>query len=555
MPLMGSLFTGVSGLQTAQNSLNTTAHNLSNIDTSGYVRQQVLLGTSIYNTIRVSANTVSNQQVGSGVTYSKVRQVRDQFLDQTFRRESGRSAFYDVSLKAIEEVENALGELKTSPFSQGLSDLWSSVQELAKNPASSTIQTLVVQRAAQFVRKSQDVYGELSSYQDNLNIQIKNKVERINEIGDKIKEYNDGIREIETAGIENANDLRDARNKLLDELSGLANIDYDTDAFGNINVRLEGNDFITTSKCYHIELQTDVTNGFYTPYWPQNATIQKSADGTEIINIDNAKVFNMKQTISAATDTDIGELKSMLFARGDHRANYTDLDDGLKGEGYYDTYISQSVMMNVQAEFDQLIHAVVTGINRVLAEASDPATGYLCNEDGSPMQLFTKMTTDAYEFDGSGWNYVPEDPARTETLYTTMNIQVNGDLIKQPTLLNFVRPDKSEDFETVAKMAKLFEEENYILNPNLKTAYNFTDYYNSLISQVSNTGSVMASISSSLEATVENTDAARDQIMGVSSEEELSHMIKYQNAYNAASRYINVIDEMLEHILTTLGAS
>lgn len=171
------------------------------------------------------------------------------------------------------------------------------------------------------------------------------------------------------------------------------------------------------------------------------------------------------------------------------------------------------------------------------------------------MQLFTKMTTDAYEFDGSGWNYVPEDPARTETLYTTMNIQVNGDLIKQPTLLNFVRPDKSEDFETVAKMAKLFEEENYILNPNLKTAYNFTDYYNSLISQVSNTGSVMASISSSQEATVENTDAARDQIMGVSSEEELSHMIKYQNAYNAASRYINVIDEMLEHILTTLGAS
>ena len=82
MPLMGSLYLGTSGLQTSQNSLNTTAHNLSNMGTTGYVRQQVLLGDRRYNTIKTETLGVNAQQTGLGVNYSRVRQVRDYFLDQ-----------------------------------------------------------------------------------------------------------------------------------------------------------------------------------------------------------------------------------------------------------------------------------------------------------------------------------------------------------------------------------------------------------------------------------------------------------------------------------------
>ena len=56
------------------------------------------------------------------------------------------------------------------------------------------------------------------------------------------------------------------------------------------------------------------------------------------------------------------------------------------------------------------------------------------------------------------------------------------------------------------------------------------------------------------KAMVDKTDSARQEVMGVSSDDELTNMIKFQNAYNASSRYINVIDEMLEHLLSTLGA-
>ncbi|MCM1387056.1 MAG: flagellar basal body protein, partial [Bacillus sp. (in: Bacteria)] len=74
MSLMGSLYLGVSGLQTSNNALNTTAHNMSNLDTLGYTRQQVAQATRTYITINKSQST-SWQQLGLGVTYSQTRQV------------------------------------------------------------------------------------------------------------------------------------------------------------------------------------------------------------------------------------------------------------------------------------------------------------------------------------------------------------------------------------------------------------------------------------------------------------------------------------------------
>ena len=96
-------------------------------------------------------------------------------------------------------------------------------------------------------------------------------------------------------------------------------------------------------------------------------------------------------------------------------------------------------------------------------------------------------------------------------------------------------------------------EEAYTLNPNVKKKTTFVDYYTDLVSQVANSGSVYRSIYTNQESTVEAANSAREQVVGVSSDEELSNMIKFQNAYNASSRYINVISEMLEHIINTLG--
>ena len=120
-------------------------------------------------------------------------------------------------------------------------------------------------------------------------------------------------------------------------------------------------------------------------------------------------------------------------------------------------------------------------------------------------------------------------------------------------MLGFRLPDGSEDIETAEALKAAFTEEIYTLNPNVRKKTTFVDYYTDLVAQVANSGSVYRSISDNQQTTVEAAECARQQVIGVSSDEELSNMIKFQNAYNASSRYINVISDMLEHIITSLG--
>ncbi|MGN0385635.1 MAG: flagellar hook-associated protein FlgK [Lachnospiraceae bacterium] len=551
MPLMGSLYIGASGLQTGQNALNTTAHNLTNIDTKGYTRQQTLLGSRNYLTISKNPASVSNQQYGLGVDFSAVRQVRDYFLDRTYRKESGRSMFYEVSTEVLDEVETVLGELNGEDFQTSLTNLWTAVQELAKDPSGSVTQGLLVQRASEFIDRAGAVYNDLSTYQDSLNLQVKDKVNQINKYGQQLLDLNEQIRKIESAGIEHANDIRDARNQILDEMGKLCKISYSEDALGNVSVQIEGNDFVKGGHCFEIALQEDATTGFYTPFWPNNAEYTIMEDGSKAYRIENALVFDLDQTISSNMDTDIGGLKAILLARGDHRANYTDIENG------YDQ-VSQSIVMNIMAEFDQLIHNVTTKVNETLAAVYDPTTKYMCDRDGSPLQLFQKITTDGWTqgTDAMGnptWEYMEEDPTQASTLYTLGNLKVNPHLLQEATLLQFKKADGSVDYETATKLKEIFTEEEYCLNPNVQKRTSFVDYYSDMVAQVANTGAIFKSIYENQEATVNSTFNAREQIVGVSSDEELSNMIKFQNAYNASSRYINVISELLEHIITTLG--
>lgn len=551
MPLMGSLYIGASGLQSGQNALNTTAHNLTNIDTTGFTRQQTLLSSKRYITISKNPAAVSDQQYGIGVNLSAVRQVRDYFLDQTYRKESGRSTFYEASTDVLGEVENVLGELNGEDFQTSLTNLWTAVQELSKDPSSSVTQGLLVQRSAEFINRANAVYQDLTNYQDNLNKQIKEKVTTINQYGKQIQALNDQIRKIECGGIEHANDLRDTRNQILDELGKLCKMTYSEDSTGNVSVRIEDSDFVRGDLFYEIGLDASDATGFYTPFWIRDAEYTVLADGTKKYNIEGARVFNLDQTVSSSLDTDIGGLKALLLARGDHRSNYTDINNN------YDS-ISQSIVMNVQAEFDQMIHHVTTKINSILAEVYDPSRGYMCDKDGSPLQLFQKVTTDGYEkvTDAGGnvtWKYAEEDPARTDTLYTLGNLQVNANLLREPSMLSFKKADGSADYDTTDKLKAAFTDESYTLNPNVLKKTTFVDYYKDLVSQVANTGSAFRNIYENQQTTVEATYNAREQIVGVSSEEELSNMIRFQNAYNASSRYINVINELLEHIISTLA--
>ncbi len=547
MPLFGSLYIGASGLQTSQNAMNTTAHNMTNVDTKGYTRQQILLNTRTYQTLSVSASAVSYQQYGLGVYYSQTRQVRDMFLDRTYRKESGRSAFYETNVKVIDEMEDLFGEFQGVEFSESLENLWKTVQDLDRDPCDLTNQNLLVSRCNEFLTRASLVYTGLCDMQDNLNTQIKNSVDTINKYGEELVQINKQIMRAEAGKVEHANDLRDRRNYILDELSKMGKISYEEDMYGAVTVKFEGVDFVKTESYNKMDVYADRETGFYTPYWPQLADYETASWGERIPILESATVYDTTQEIRSSLNTDIGSLRSLLYARGDKRATYQDVaEENIEA---YNRDISQSLLMNVQAEFDQLINKVVTAINDVLRQAaeSEPDTDYMKarDENGNVLrdEFGNPIAIQMFEL-------ISDDP---EKGFTIGNMIVNEDLKREPGILSFRLKDGSEDKATTARLKAAFSEETHTLNPNLETKVSLIGYYTNLIDQLSITGEASKEIADLQAEVVNETFSAREMIVGVSDSEEMEFMIKFQNAFNASSRYVNVINEMIEHILSTLG--
>ena len=600
MSLFGALYLGNSGLRASQSALNTVAHNLSNINTTGYVRQQVAQTDTHYNTV---ARTASGYeiQVGNGVKYSECRHIRDMFMDASYREENGRYSYYEISYSAILEVEDIVGELDGAAFKDSVSGLWSAMQELSKNPNDTVNISMLVSQAAIFVENASAVYKSLKEYQINLNNQIMKAIEDINGIGQRISELNRKISEIEVGGTENANDYRDERDLLLDKLAGYGNITYSEDEYSVVTVQFNGTDFVSPSRSFEIDYTIDEDTGFVNPYWKHNLMWKTNAVGERVPDYTAAQIFDLTEEISTEKDTDVGGLRALLLARGDHFADYTSLDintcserklkalgiteeeyNEAEGLRYYNEYVKNSVVMNVQAEFDNIVHAIVTKVNEVIAQNADPQSGYLCNDDGTPMQIFQKLVSDPYErimispeeaeelkaqgvllipiYDENDnlvpnnyYRFVEEDADIAFSLYTCENLQINQKLVQIPALLGLKKEDDSADFNFGKALVEAFQNKGLYLNPNATAFSSFEGCYTDMIEQIATSGNVFKELYEFEGLSVEQAENERLTVIGVSSDEELERMIMYKNAYNAASRYINAVNSMIDSLMSMAG--
>lgn len=581
----GSLFIGVAGLQSSQNALNITANNLSNIDTEGYVRQSVLYADRDYVTLNTTT-AISKQQSGLGVKIGDVVHTRDIFLDRSFRTESSRQAFYAATYEAYSEVETYFQEMEGQAFQDALTDFWKSFQTLAEYPDDEIYQNLVIQKAQLFLGRANTVYSGLQSYQYNINTQINDDIKQVNDLGKYINELNIQIQKVEAGDIETAMTLRDARDKALDDLSELVSISYSESANGIVRVSIEGTEFVDETKCYEIGKKVDKITGFVTPYWPYLSDTDKGK---------YAYVFNFNTDISVDNKNDMGELKGLVLARGDHIANYTDVE-GLDSETYNNT-TGMSVMLQAEAMLDQLVHGIVTTLNNVFSpniDASEAipalsapgttiqvtlADGTTRDIDGNtqildaehcatgasrklpPEELFTRIgseryTTATYEDGGETktvYLYNEEDPDDMANQYTLISLSVNEVLKRRETELPHLMADGKVDYKMAEELAAVWEKNILSLNPNDPRPCAFKDYYIGMTGEFATSEEIYGSTATQLSGAVQAIDNQRQQVIGVSSDEELTYMIRYQNAYNAASRYINVINEMLEHLITQLG--
>lgn len=561
----GSFYVGGSGLKNSQNALNTTANNLANANTVGYVRQQVRFSDKHYITRNNPTAGTNIQQSGLGVSISDVAHVRDIFLDKSYRQENGRKSFYTEMYNTTSYVEDIMQEMNGAEFKESISDLWQAFQEYGKDPTNSTNQNLVVQKSELFLSRCNTVYSDLQKYQSNINLQIKEQVDRINEIGDRIYALNLEIQKTEAGGVETAMTARDERDSLIDELGGYVKIEAEEDSTGFVYIKMEGQQFVQDNRCNHLGLTEEKGTGFYTPYWPHVTTDESYMPLFSDVALPSAlaeKVGSTQTTeISTSLNNDIGSLKALIVSRGSDYGTYDFMtDDNYKN-------VEDNVVMETQAEVSYLARQIIIAMNDIfcpnITYTAEDGTTYTVLDiencsvgvDGKlpPQELFTREGYDRYTqtlIDGKTFYvYSDETSENRSSWYKLGNVSVNSKLVDQVTLMPSYTQDGKANYELADALTKAWSKEDLYLNPNDTSRCNFEGYYDKIISRLGTSGSVYKSSSDTLTATASAIDNQRNQIMGVSSDEELTNMIKYQSAYNASSRFITVISEMTELIV------
>lgn len=221
---MSSTFLGLNtaytGLQAANAALNTTANNISNVDTVGYSRQVVT--TKAADSIR-SYNTFGC--VGAGVETVSIERVRDEFYNEKYWDNSSKYGEYDVKSYYMKSIENYYCDDDTiKGFGTIFNEFYNTIEELAKDPSSISSKMQVIGYANNLTTYFSDMYTNLQKIQDDINQEIKVNVDRINSISQEIASLNKEINVIEMNSGAIANELRDQRDVLVDELSQIASV-------------------------------------------------------------------------------------------------------------------------------------------------------------------------------------------------------------------------------------------------------------------------------------------------------------------------------------------
>ena len=254
-----------------------------------------------------------------------------------------------------------------------------------------------------------------------------------------------------------------------------------------------------------------------------------------------------------------------------------------KGEQEYLDTTNLSVIIDMQAKLDQMVHNMITAINDQLCpNVTGPvgvtyqdANGNTVNlsdakvldtencargSDGElpPRELFVRAGIERYtEVTGSDgktyYVYNEEDTSDTSYMYSLTSCGVNEELKKIETLFPHLKQNGEVDQQLGERLEALWNKDLGGLDPTDPDECNIEEYYQKMIGGLATVGNVYQKKAENLAGSVLTIENNRQQVIGVSSDEELQNMIKFQNAYNASSRFMTVISDMIEHIVTRLG--
>ncbi|PRO65664.1 flagellar hook-associated protein FlgK [Alkalicoccus urumqiensis] len=551
---MLSTFSGLEtmrrALSTNQAALKTVGHNISNANTEGYSRQRVNIQQSLAFPQAAFNKPAIPGQMGTGSEAESVQRVREAFLDVQYREENQKNGYWGARVDALTKMEDIMNEPSDDGIAQTMDRFWESLQDLSVNPEDSGARSVVRQRGIALAETIGSSYQSLESIQRDYKSEIGVQENSLNSKLRQLNDLNRQIASVEPHG-QLPNDLYDQRDVLVDELSS------------QMNIKVER-----------------IANG---------GQSKDQADGSYHITAidDNGKPIKM-------TDAD-GNEQDMVLVNGRNlthnqvKINYASFPDGSPaGEQLQDPVRSISLLSGgeeMEMDFSSFgaggsLRGIVEAYGYTDADENGEVTDVSSIEGIFPnmlSELDTLVTSFAKEFNAvhqGNWNMMDiksgehngldffstglagrfADAADNEAIVgVAKNFDVSQEI--KDSLDNIAAASEDDgtafagDGSGALALANVKDEELTFAG---NTA-NVQSYYQSVIGEMAVDTNEAGRLEKNTAGLRNAVEERRMSTSSVSLDEEMSMMIQFQHAYNAAARNLTAMDEILDRVINGMG--
>lgn len=569
---------GYSGLAAQQRALDVTGHNIANANTEGYTRQSVIMEPAL-------PVKILQGYVGTGVEITEFRRIRDEFLDIQIRTENKSLGEWETKSTLLGNLEVIINEPSEYSLRSVMDAYWEKWNLLSKNPESIAVRDSVIQGGITLVDTFNHISRQLADQQTDINKGISIKVDEINSFARQIRDLNKQIIKAEADGSK-ANDLRDRRDLLVEQLSKIVDINVAENNLGSINVTIGGRSLVSGAIVMEIRFIEDDHNPPASQMlWVDN--ISGSTLGPVSVRGGELKGYlDMRDNTVPKLQGQINELARRIATEVNELQRRGYVADGVHGGDFFSKIDDNQPFSawNIKVNED------VISNNLLIAAASD--TPVLEGDGANALLIFQLKSKPAI----NPGVFSPSQSVTGTALTTptvditpdtnTLNITLNGTTKVITLTAGTYSLDVLDDYlqsqindpanfgpgavSVVLDGSGQLVITNNLSGPNagiyeisgsaadvlgIATKYEatFDDYYRSSVAQLGVLAQEAERMQENQSLLVSQLQNKKESISGVSLDEEMTNMIRYQHAYSAAARVINAMDEMLELVVNRLG--
>ncbi|ACI20958.1 MULTISPECIES: flagellar hook-associated protein FlgK [Thermodesulfovibrio] len=537
---------GKTGVLTYQKALEVVSHNISNAATEGYTRQDVIFQNMSSGILSLSGVT------GRGVKLEDIRRMYDSFIDLQLKTESSNLAYWDVVYNGMLRLENIFNDASETAFSNSINDFFNAWQELSQNPSGTAERTLLLDKANYLTKRLNLSYKSLIDERQEIYKDTQSLVNQVNNYLDQINELNEKI-----AASPGSLDAKDQRDNLVKQLNDIVQITYFEDNSGRYSILLGGMPLVDGGKVYHLSTALDSKQNMQFSL----ETVSGSIDVTRLIQGGKlkAEIDLRDETIPEYME----KLNMLVFdlteaINAQHRQGYG--LDGTTGNNFFSqlydlTVSSPSSPTSPYSDISFKINNVNTNTYDEYqvefdGSAVPPAWTVTDNTTSSSITptvtSWTKGTDTYYKLSFNDIEVTIKNP--DNTLDFTFQIKQHSGL-----LFNVEITDTQKIAAAAANPTTTSGEMD---NENARAIYSLLDseiignstpidFYRAIVSEVGVYSSSAQTQKSFQQSLVEEIEKRRQDVSGVSLDEEAVNLIKYQKMYEASARVIKVADEIL----------